>query len=173
MRRERMAHRVACGAFRDPGLSDSVLELALHGGFVQVVAGDPVGARMRAKGGGGEKVLPTPLPGCIGPLSQQGFRHVDVTRSDGKILEMLLAKARQMLLELFLQSPWQSDDAVLAALAVVDGDSSLAEIQILDAQAHGFHEAEAAAIHELGGEFPWGFEVGEDCPDFLATVTPG
>ena len=45
---------------------------------------------------------------------------------------------------------------------------SLDEIEVLDAQAEGFHETEAAAIHELGGEFPRICEVGENRADFLA-----
>jgi hypothetical protein len=49
----------------------------------------------------------------------------------------------------------------------VDGDGALAEIEVLDAQAHGFHEAEAAAVHELGGEFPWFFEVSDNRADFI------
>jgi len=57
---------------------------------------------------------------------------------------------------------------VSSSLAVVNGDGALAEIQILDAQAHGFHEPEAAAIHKLGDQFPWIFKAGEDGADFLA-----
>jgi hypothetical protein len=37
---------MAGGAFGDIGLADGVLELALHGGFVQVMAGDPSGVGM-------------------------------------------------------------------------------------------------------------------------------
>jgi hypothetical protein len=32
----------------------------------------------------------------------------------------------------------------------------------------GFHEAEAGAIHELGGELPGSFEMRENGLDFLA-----
>jgi hypothetical protein len=57
---------------------------------------------------------------------------------------------------------------VFSILSIMDGDGALAEIQILDAQAHGFHEPEAAAIHDLGDQFPWIFQTGEDGADFLA-----
>jgi hypothetical protein len=33
-------------------------------------------------------------------------------------------------------------------------------IEILDPQAHGFHEPESAAIHDLGGQFPRIFQGG-------------
>jgi len=96
MRRERMAHRVASGAFGNPCLADCILELALHGGFVQVVAGDPSGAWMRTEGGGGEEVLPTPLARGLGPFAQQGFRHVNVARADREVLEMFFAETGKM-----------------------------------------------------------------------------
>jgi hypothetical protein len=44
----------------------------------------------------------------------------------------------------------------------------MAEIEVLDAQAHGFHEPEAAAIHDLSDQFPRIFQVGKDAADFLA-----
>jgi hypothetical protein len=46
MCRERMAHRVASGTFRNPGLADCILDLALHGSLVEVVAGDPAGVQI-------------------------------------------------------------------------------------------------------------------------------
>ena len=103
MRRERMAHRVAGGAIWNPGLADCVFKLALHGGFVQVVAGDPSGARMGAEGGGCENVLKAPLAAGVWPFAQQGFRHMDVPRANGKVLKIFLTKAEEMLIEPRLQ----------------------------------------------------------------------
>ena len=150
------------------GFPCGIANLAGHGVVVKVVTCDPTGARVRAEGGGWEKVLPTPLAAGVWPFAQQGFRHVDVTRADCEILEMLFAEASQMFREPLLQGDWQSDDAVFSILSIMDGDGSLAEIQILDAQAHGFHEPEAAAIHDLGDQFPWIFQTGENRADFLA-----
>lgn len=62
----------------------------------------------------------------------------------------------------------QRDDAMFAALAVVDSDGSLAEIEVLNAQPHAFHEAQAGAIHELGREFPRMIKQGDDAADFIA-----
>lgn len=152
---ERMAQRVACGAFRNCGLADSILQLSLHGGFVQVVAGDSSRARMRTKSRGGEEVLPAPLAGCIGPFPHQRFRHVNVPRADSEVLKVFFAETGEVFLKPLLQGHGQGDDAVFSILSIMDGDGSLAEIQILDAQAHGFHEPEAAAIHDLGNQFPW------------------
>ena len=163
-----MAKSVRCDALWDGGFPRGIADLAGHGVVVQVVAGDPSGARMRAEGGGGEDVLPGPLAAGIRPFAQQGFRHVDVTRADSKVLKVLFAEECEVFLEPLLQGHWQSDDAVPAALAIVNGDGALAEIQILDAQAHRFHEAEAAAIHDLCDQFPRVFKVGEYGADFIA-----
>ena len=76
---------------RDVGLADGVLELALHGGFMEVMAGDPSGPGMRAEGGGGEDVLPAPFPGCVGIFAGQRFRHVDLARADREILQVFFA----------------------------------------------------------------------------------
>ena len=82
MRGERMAHGVAGGALGDGGLADGGLELALQRDFMEVVAGDATGARMRAERGCGKDVLPYPLSRGIRPFAQQGFGDVDITRAD-------------------------------------------------------------------------------------------
>lgn len=135
---------------------------------MEVVAGDPSGARVGAEGRGGKDVLPAPLTGGVGPFPLQGFRHVDVARADDEVLEVLFAEAVEVLLEALFDGSWQCDDAVPAALAIVDGDGALAEVEILDAQPHRFHKSETAAIHDLGDQFPRILQAGEDGADFLA-----
>jgi hypothetical protein len=56
----------------------------------------------------------------------------------------------------------------LMGRSLVDGDGALAKIEVLDAQAHGFHKAKATAIHDLGDQFPRIFKAGENGADFLA-----
>ena len=53
---KRVTERVACGAFGDIGFADGVFELALHGGLVEVMAGDPTGVGMGAEGCGREDI---------------------------------------------------------------------------------------------------------------------
>ena len=137
MRGERMPHRVACGALGDGGFADRVLELPLHGGFVEVVTGDAARAWMGTEGGGSEKVLPAPLAAGVRPFAQQGFRHVDVARADDEVLEVFFAEAVEVLLEVLFEGSGQGDDAMSAALAIVDGDGALAEIEVFDAEAEG------------------------------------
>ena len=93
---------------------------------------------------------------------------MNVARADSEVLEVFFSETGQMLREPLFQGDWQSDYAVSAALAIMDGDGALAKIEILDAQAHGFHETEAAAIHDLSDQFPRIFQTGENRADFLA-----
>ncbi len=41
-------------------------------------------------------------------------------------------------------------DAVVFAFAIPDDDLVVAKVQVLDPQAHDFHEPQAAAVHESG-----------------------
>ena len=50
---------------------------------------------------------------------------------------------------------------MLVALAIVDGDGALAEVEVFDAQAHAFHDAQAGTVHEQGGKLPGDIEVGD------------
>jgi len=52
----------------------------------------------------------------------------------------------------FEQGIGEHCDAVIAAFAIADDDLVILEIEIFDAQAQAFHEAQAAAIHDLGHE---------------------
>ena len=155
-------------ALGDAGFADGIANLAGHGVVVKVVAGDSSGARVGAERRGGKDVLPAPLARGVGPFPLQGLRQVDVARADGEVLEVFFAQPAEVLLEALFEGSGQGDDAVATALAIVDGDGALAEVEVLDAQAHGLHEPEPAAIHDLGDEFPWIFEAGEDRADFLA-----
>ena len=161
MGRERVAHRVSCGALRDAGFADRFAKLAGHGIIVQVITCEVTGPRVRAKRRRGEEPLPCPLAAGIGVFPPEGFRNVDVAGTTGKILKVLVTGFCQVLLEAGFQSSREGDDTVPTAFAVVDRDGSLSEIQILDAQAHGLREPQAAAIHDLGGEAIGIGEMGE------------
>jgi hypothetical protein len=41
------------------------------------------------------------------------------------------------------------------------------------AKTQGFHQAEALAVHDLSGEFPWVFEKGKKGLDFFAVKHEG
>ena len=53
-------------------------------------------------------------------------------------------------------------DAVVAALAIVDQDAMIVEINVLHAQSQTFHEPKPAAVHQLNHEFIRACQVGDD-----------
>ena len=167
-RSERVAERMTGGPLGDIGLGDGVLELALHGCLMEVMAGDASGLWVWTEGGGGEDVLPRPFAGSTGPFAQQGFRHVDLTGTNGQILEVFAPGLSEMVLEAFFKRHRQRDDPVLAALAVVNGDGALVEIKILGAEAEAFHQSQTRTKHELSSEFPRVFQMGKDGGNFPA-----
>ena len=72
-----------------------------------------------------------------------GFGHVNVPASAREIVGVLFAFFGEVVFQPGFQGAGKRDDPVLRALSVVDDDGSLAEIDVFDAQAEGFHEAEA------------------------------
>ena len=60
------------------------------------------------------------------------------------------------------------DNAAACPGEVPYSGRSLAEIEVFDPEAKGFHDAQAGAIHELGGEFPRIIKTGDDGADLLA-----
>ena len=54
---EGVAQRVAGGEFGDIGFADGVFELALHGGFMEVMTSDPPSVGMGAESGGSNHFL--------------------------------------------------------------------------------------------------------------------
>lgn len=96
---------------------------------MEVVTGDSSGSGMRAKGGGGKEVLSAPLPWRVGILAGQGCGHVHPTGTDGQVPHVLFADLVKMLAQAVFQSHGQRNNAVLAALAIVDGDGSLVKVR--------------------------------------------
>jgi hypothetical protein len=163
-----MAHRVRSDALGDPRLADGFPDLARHGIIVKVVAGDFSSSWVRTQGCGGKDVLPAPLTGSVGVFPDQRLPHVDIPGAHDKIGEVLVLQCYEVLIETFFQCMWQSDDTVFSAFAIVDGDGALPKIEILDAQTHGFHQAQTAAIHDLSAQFPGIFQVCENGANFFA-----
>ena len=77
MRRERVAQRVRCGVFRDPGAQDGHLHGALEHRFVQVVPAPLARVAIDVEPCRGEHPLPPPLAASIGILTAERSRHVD------------------------------------------------------------------------------------------------
>lgn len=92
---------------------------------------------------------------------------MNLASADGEILKVFLAGGIKVLAQSRFQGPGQRHDAVFAALAVMDGDGPVAEVEILDPQGKAFHEPQAGAIHDERGEFPDAVQTGDDHPHLV------
>lgn len=67
----------------------------------------------------------------------------------------------------------EGGDAVLFAFAIADGEGFVFKIDVLDAKADAFHEAQAGAVEYLRHEFVDAVHLGDDAHDFLAAKDGG
>ena len=135
---------------------------------MEVVTRMAAGPRMSAEFGGGEDELPGPFTRGVGVFAGEGFRHVDLTDAGDEVLAVFFTEGSEVGLEAGFEGLGERDEAVFAAFGVVDGDGAVAEVDVLDAEAKAFHDAEAGAVEELGGEFPGVFEEAEHGTNFVA-----
>ena len=69
------------------------MELALHRGFVQVVACHATGSGMGADFGRGEQELPRPFLGGVGVFAAQRLGEVGFAHTRGQVLLMASSRA--------------------------------------------------------------------------------
>jgi len=93
---------------------------------------------------------------------------VDFADAGDEVLAVFFAEGGEVGLVAGFEGFGERDDAVFAAFGVVDGDGAVAEVDVLDAEAKAFHDAEAGAVEELGGEFPGVVEEVEHGADLVA-----
>ncbi len=162
---KRVAERVAGDALRESGRACSSGDGSLWEAAVQVVPVDLAGAGVGREGAGGEDPLPAPVPCGAGVLAGKGVGEPDGAVAGVNVGGVLLATALEVLAELVDERTGEHRAAVLAALAVAHDDQLQAEVDVLDAQAEGLHEAEAGAVEQVGDEPVLPVHVGEELPD--------
>ena len=154
----------ACGF---GGGADRFLEEA----FVEVVAHGFFGEGVDGKGGGGDEVLPDGFAGGVGVFAGEGVGEVNFAEAIAEVGLVDALNGLYLPLEGWDEGIGEYGEAVVLAFAVADDDVAVAEVDIFDAEADAFHEAQAAAVeefcHELGdaGHFCDdcdGFGLGED-----------
>ena len=125
------------------------------------------------KNRGGEGVLPDPLFVGGGVFFFEGVGQVDRAESG---IEVLLVK-RFYFLEVLLEGGYDTlgehGDTVVAAFAVVDDEGLVAEVEVFDAEAQAFHEAQSGAVHDLDHEFVGSCEVADDGAGFCGGEDDG
>ena len=85
---------------------------------------------------------------------------MDIAGAADQILDVFFSGYGEVCSEALVLGLWEGNDAMPTAFAIMDRDGALAEIEVFDAETEGFHDPQAGAIHDLGGEFPGIFEMG-------------
>jgi hypothetical protein len=67
-------------------------------------------------------------------------------------MEVFVMGIGKVLFQTVLKGLGKRNDAVFAALAIVNRDRSL--VEVLGAEAEAIHQTQTASIHQLGGELP-------------------
>ncbi len=73
-----------------------------------------------------------------------------------ELVLVLILKLFKLDFEMGLQGLREGDDAMFAAFGIVDLDSVVVEIQVLDSQGNGLAHSKPGTIHALGIEVPRG-----------------
>jgi len=79
----------------------------------------------------------------------------------------------EVVLEGGVEAGGEDREAFVVAFWFADEDLAVVEVQIFDPQAEAFHEAQAAAVEELGHELVFAGEVAEDQAGFVAPEDGG
>ena len=66
-----------------------------------------------------------------------------------------------------MKAVWKDGEAIIFPFSIADNDLAVVEVDIFDTEAHGFHDAESAAVHDLGNEFGCAGEAGYKAFDFI------
>jgi hypothetical protein len=184
--------RMAGGLFENPRAFDRRGDGLLDGRFVDMVS--PylaafrrfVGAfagilrsgfprsRVGAQGGRGVQVLPAQGAAGVRVLCRQGVGQPDPAGARLHIFGVLASYELQLLAQTVFQARGQWNRAVFGSLAISDDQLPAIEIQILDAQPAGIHDAQAGTVHQAGdlAHDTWR-DGSQKLPDFFAAQDDG
>ena len=160
------AQGVGGGAFGDACRLDGGGDGPLDATRVQVMPLDGESAGVHGEVTGGEDVLPSPGGICSRVFASQseghGDRDIGVSVVEAAHPLEVSVEALEKLLVV-----GQEGHPVAVGLGVVDGDERILKVQVLDAQAQGFEEAQAAAVEEASDEVRCAVQLGEDAQAFV------
>lgn len=106
--------------------------------------------------------MPDPFFVCVGGFFCDGAGQVDGSKP---VLQVFLMGEFYLLdvkAEGLVEAVGEDGEAVVFPLAVADDDLTVVKVDIFYAQAHGFHDAQPSAVHDLGDEFGC---AGEGCDE--------
>ena len=139
----------------------------LQGGFVNVVSASDACFGFGVERWCGEDELPYPFFVSGGVFFVEGEGHLNGTQSTGEVFFMNGLGLDEVFAHGGDDAIGEHGDAVVSAFSIVDNDAMIFKIDIFDAQAQTFHEAQSAAVHDLYHEFVRACHVGDDCTHFF------
>lgn len=151
----------------------------LDGGFVEMMTAFRLALGVLRAVGSREEVLPLPFFLGVGRFVLNGVWEVDLAEAFGEVLLVNGLDVLKVAVQRSDEGGWKRGDAVSAAFAIANDDLVVGEVYVFDAEAQAFHDAQAATIHELCGEFIdtlqvvddlSGFFFGEDSGDFFSAL---
>ena len=137
-----------------PSVDDGLMQGALDGGLVQVMAAFDLGAGVDADVLAGEDELPSPIALGAGVLSRESVRQEDAAEAVREIRDVDASDAGEPVRESRAHDGRKRHDAVAVALGVADEDAVVAELDVLDAQAQA-PRAGACRCRREGSRRAW------------------
>lgn len=146
MRSKTMPKGMAARGFWDGGGSDCLFDCVLQVSFRDVMAAFLATAWVDRDFVGRESVLPDPFAGGFRVFTLQSMREIDGAATAGEILLVKFLDASEVGLERAQQTLGENSNSLPHPLAFADGDLSVAEIDVFDAESKAFEKAETASI---------------------------
>jgi len=113
---------MARDAFGDRGEVGGLLDGALEGGGMSVVAVEGAGARIGREVGGGEGILPGPFRRGGRVLAVERVGEIDRSEAGGKVLFVEEADAMEVFAQGREEGVGEHGETVFEAFAIADGD---------------------------------------------------
>ena len=93
--------------------------------------------------------MPNPVFVCIFIFSFEGVGQVDGAEAVGQVFFVQGFDVFEVALERLDNGIGKDGDAVVFAFTVAHDDGMVVKVYVFNAQAHTFHDAQSAAVHNL------------------------
>lgn len=165
---EGMAKGMCADVLREPGTANGHFDGFVDDAGINVMAAGHTRTRAYGQIPGGEHILPAPFLGGGGILPSQSMRQVHLAMPLSQILLMQRLDPGQVVLEQRGQGGGKGGEPVFVALAGTDGELLHLKIDVLDPEPDRFHDAQPAAVEELGDHLGGSVHERDNGGDFFA-----
>jgi len=120
-----------------------------------------------------EEVLPDQLARGMGVFFGESVGESNLSKARREVLLVKQAHTLDLTPQVGDDGLREGNDAILFPFAIAHSDGLVFEVNILDAQADTFHQAQARAIEQLCHEFVDAVELGDDTQGLVAGEDSG